>query len=143
MTAYGVDFVDEDDAGGVLLALFEEVADAGCADADEHLDEVGAGDGEEGNVGFARYCAGQKGLAGAWRSDEEDALGNAAAEALELLRFAEELDDLLELFLGFIDAGDILEGDLLLLHGEQAGAGFAEAHGLVAAGLHLAQEEET
>ena len=142
VTADCVDFVDEDDAGGVLLALLEEVADAGCADADEHLDEVGTGDGEEGDVGFAGYCAGEEGFACAWRSDEQDALGDAAAEALELLGFAEELDDLLELFLGFVDAGDVLEGDLLLLHGEQAGAGLAEAHGLVAAGLHLAQEEE-
>ena len=142
VTADCVDLVDEDDAGGVLLALLEEVADAGCADAYEHLDEVRAGDGEEGNVGFAGDCAGEEGLAGARRSDEEDALGDAAAEALELLRFAEELDDLFELFLGFVNAGDVLEGDLLLLHGEQAGAGLAEAHGLVAAGLHLAQEEE-
>ena len=142
VTSDCVDLVDEDDAGGVLLALLEEVADAGCADADEHLDEVRTGDGEEGDVGFAGDCAGEEGLAGARRSDEQDALGDAAAEALELLRFAEELDDLLELFLGFVDAGDVLEGDLLLLHGEQTGARLAEAHGLVAAGLHLAEEEE-
>src|SRR6202041_2464351 len=142
VTADRVDLVDEDDAGGVLLALLEEVADARCADAYEHLDEVRTRDGEEGDVGFASNCAGEEGLAGARRSDEENPLGDAAAEALELLRFAEELDDLLELFLGFVDAGDVLEGDLLLLHGEQAGARFAEAHGLIAAGLHLAEEEE-
>jgi hypothetical protein len=142
VTSDGVDFVDEDDAGGVLLALLEEVADAGCADAYEHLDEVRTGDGEEWDVGFASDCAGQEGLAGSRRSDEEDTLGDAAAEALELLRLAEELDDLLELFLGFVNSGDILESDLLLLHGEQTGAGLAEAHGLVAAGLHLAEEEE-
>ncbi len=142
VTSDGVDFVDEDDAGGVLLALLEEVANAGCADADEHFNEVRTGDGEEGDVGFAGDCAGEEGLAGARRSDEEDALGDAAAEALELLGLAEELDDLLELFLGFIDACDVLEGDLLLLHGEQAGAGFAEAHGLVPAGLHLAHHEQ-
>ena len=40
--ADGVDLVDEDDAGGVLLALLEEVAHAAGADADEHLDEVRA-----------------------------------------------------------------------------------------------------
>ena len=142
VTSDGVDLVDEDDAGSVLLALLEQVADAGCADADEHLDEVRTGDGEERNVGLAGDCAGQQGLAGSRRPDEQDALGDAAAEALELLRLAEELDDLLELFLGLVDAGDVLEGDLLLLHGEQAGAALAEAHGLVAAGLHLAQQEE-
>ncbi len=142
VTAYGIDLVDEDDAGGVLLTLLEEIANAGRADTDEHLDEVRTGDGEERNIGFAGDCAGEEGLAGARRSDEEHALGDAAAEALELLRFAEELDDLLEFFLGFVDAGDVLECDLLLLHGEQTSAGFAEAHRFIAAGLHLAEEEE-
>jgi hypothetical protein len=37
-----VDLVHEDDAGRVLLGLLEEVANARGADADEHLDEVGA-----------------------------------------------------------------------------------------------------
>ena len=40
MTADGVDLVDEDDAGRVLLGLLEHVADAARADADEHLDEI-------------------------------------------------------------------------------------------------------
>ena len=47
MAADGVDLVDEHDAGRVLLALLEQVADARGADADEHLDEVGAADREE------------------------------------------------------------------------------------------------
>ena len=42
VAADGVDLVDEDDAGRVLLGLLEQVAHAGGADADEHLDEVGA-----------------------------------------------------------------------------------------------------
>ena len=49
-----IDAVDEHDAGGVLLALLEQVADARGADADEHLDEVRAADREEGDVGFTR-----------------------------------------------------------------------------------------
>ena len=53
----GVDLVDEDDAGRVLLGLFEHVADAGSTDADEHLDKVRTGDGEEGNIGLARHRA--------------------------------------------------------------------------------------
>src|SRR5207237_276866 len=44
VAADGVDLVDEDDAGSVLLALLEEVAHAGSAHADEHLDDVGEGD---------------------------------------------------------------------------------------------------
>ena len=52
VAADGVDLVDEDDAGGVLLALREKVPHAGGPDADEHLDEVRSADGEEGHVGL-------------------------------------------------------------------------------------------
>ena len=60
-----VDLVDEDDAGRVLLALLEEVAHAARADADEHLDEVGARDAEERHAGLARDGAREQRLAGA------------------------------------------------------------------------------
>src|SRR4026209_1949188 len=59
MTADRVDLVDEDDAGSVLLALLEQIPNARRADADEHLDEVGSADGEEGHVGFTRDRAGE------------------------------------------------------------------------------------
>ena len=65
MTADRVDLVDEDDAGRVLLALLEQIADARGADADEHLDEVGAADREERNVRFTRDRAREQRLAGA------------------------------------------------------------------------------
>ena len=117
MPADRVDFVDEDDARRVLLALLEEVADAGRADADEHLDEVRAADREEGNVGFARDGAGQQRLAGSRGAHQQHALGDAAAKLLELLGFLQELDDFLKFFFGFIDAGDVLERDFLLAAG--------------------------
>ena len=40
-TAYGVDFVDENDAGRLLLGLTEQVADTAGSHTDEHLNEVG------------------------------------------------------------------------------------------------------
>ena len=142
MPADRVDLVHEDDAGGVLLALLEEVAHAGGAHAHEHLDEVRPGDGEERHVGLAGDGLGQQRLAGARRADEQHALGDLAAELLELLRVLEELDDLAQLFLGLFDAGHVLEGDLVLLLGDQPGAGLAEGQGLGAAALHLAHEED-
>ena len=81
VAADGVDLVDEDDAGGVLLALLEEVAHAAGADADEHLHEVGAGDGEERHAGLAGDGLGQQRLAGARRAHHQHALGDAAARA--------------------------------------------------------------
>ncbi len=86
MAADGVNFVNENDAGSILLALLEQVAHTASADADEHFDEVGAGNREEGNIGFASDGARQQRLARAWRADQKHALGNAAAQFLKLLR---------------------------------------------------------
>jgi hypothetical protein len=74
-------------------------------------------------------------------ADQQNALRNLATEALELVRILEEVDDLLELLLRFVDAGDIVERHPADLLGQQSCARFAEAHGLAAAGLHLAHEE--
>ena len=82
VAADGVDLVHEDDAGRVLLGLLEEVADAAGADADEHLDEVRAGDREERHAGLAGDGAGEQGLAGAGRPVEQHALGDPGARAL-------------------------------------------------------------
>ena len=139
---HGVDLVDEDDAGRVLLGLLEHVADARGAHAHEHLDEVRARDREERHVRLARDRPGQEGLARAGRADEEDALGDLPAEPLELLGILEELDDLLELDLRFLDARDVLEGHLLLRRGQELGAGLPEGEGLVPAGLHLPHDHE-
>ena len=57
-----VEFVDEDDAGGLRGGLLEHVADPRRPDADEHLHEVAAG--------LARDRFGQERLAGAGRPDE-------------------------------------------------------------------------
>ncbi len=110
-----VDFVDEDDAGSVFLALLEQVADATRADADEHLNEVRAGDREERNVRFTCNRAGQQGFARSRRSDQQDAFRDTPTEFLEFLGLAKELDDFLQLFLGFLDARNVLERDFLLL----------------------------
>src|SRR3546814_17038335 len=80
MGTVGVDLVDEDDAGRVARGLFEHVAHARGADADEHLDEIGPRNGEEGNPRLAGDGAGEQGLAGAGRTDEQRALRNLAAE---------------------------------------------------------------
>ena len=98
------------------------------ADADEHLDEVGAGDGEERHVGLAGDGAGEQRLAGAGRADEQHAARDAPAEPLELLRVAQELDDLLQVLLGLVDAGDVLEGDAAMRLGQELRLRLAEAH---------------
>ena len=137
MASDRVDFVDEDDAGGVLLGLLEHVAHAACADADEHLDEVRAGNGEERHVGFTRNGSRGQGLAGARRPDQQNAARDAPAELLEFLRIAQELDDLLQILLGLVDAGHVLESDATLRLGEEFSFRLAETHGLAGPALHL------
>ena len=142
MPADGVNFVDEDDAGSILLALLEKIADAAGADANKHLHEVRAGNRKERNVGFAGDSACEKGLARARRANQQNPFGNAAAKFLEFLRVFQELDNLLKFFLGFIGSGNIFKSGFFLLRGKQTRARFAEAQSLVAAGLHLAHQKQ-
>ena len=142
VAADGVDLVHEDDAGRRLLRLLEEVADARGADADEHLDEVGARDREERHAGLAGDRAREQRLAGAGRPVEQDALRDPRAERLELLRVLEELLDLVQLLDRLVRAGDVLEGDLRRVGRHPLGAALAEAHHLRAAALHLVHEED-
>ena len=142
VAAHGVDLVDEDDAGRVLLGLGEQVAHPRGADADEHLHEVGARDGEERHPGLAGHRPRQQGLAGARRAVEQDALGDARAQLLELARVLEELLDLLQLLDGLVDAGHVFEGDLGGVDAHLPGAALAEVHDLGAAALHLVHDED-
>ena len=112
VAADGIDLVDEDDGRAVLLGLLEEVADAARAHADEHLDEVGTGDREEGHSGLAGDGSGQQGLAGAGRAVQQHALRDAGADGLELGRLLEEVLDLFELLDGLVGTGDVAERDL-------------------------------
>src|SRR5262249_36400027 len=66
----------------------------------------------------------------------------AAAETLELLRVAQEFYDLLQILLGLVDAGHILEGDTAVRLRQQLGLRFAESHGFAARALHLARHED-
>src|SRR5258707_3350679 len=142
MTAYCINFVNEDDAWGIFLALLKQVANAACAHAYEHFYKIRTGDGEERNVGFAGHCPGQQGFACSRMSYQQYALGNASAQLLEFLRFAQELNDLAQLFLRFVHSSHVFERDFLLLHGKQSRAALAETQGLVAATLHLANHDE-
>ena len=113
VAADGVDLVDEDDGRRVLLGLLEQVAHAARADADEHLDEVRAGDRVERHARLARDGAGEQGLAGSGRAVQQHALRDAGADGLELApgSFRKSLISC-ELLDGLVGAGDVREGDL-------------------------------
>ncbi len=144
VAADGVDLVDEDDAGRVLLGLLEHVAHAGGAHADEHLHEIGAGDGEERHLGLTGNGLGQQGLTGTRRAHHQYAAGDLAAQFLELARVAQELDQLSDIFLGLFHAGDIVKSDFDLIFAQQAGTALAKGHcsAAGATALHLPHEED-
>ncbi len=104
----------------MLLGLLEHVAHARGADADEHFDEVGTEMVKNGTLASPAMARASKRLAGARRADHQHALGNLAAQLLELARILEEIDDLANLGLGLIDARDIGEGDVDLVFAQQA-----------------------
>ena len=66
--ANGIDLVDKDDTGGLLVGLLKEVTHLGGAPAYEHLHKFTACDGEEGDVGLTGHSLGQQGFAGARRA---------------------------------------------------------------------------
>ncbi len=125
----------------MLLRLLEEVAHAAGAHADEHLDEVRAGDGEEGHARLPGNRLGQQCLARARGADQEHALRDAAAEAQKFLGLLEEVDDLEQLFFGFVGAGHVFKGDRGVVAGEHARLALAEGERLVVAALSLAEDE--
>ena len=96
---------------------------------------------KNGTLASPATARASQGLTGTRRADQQHALGDLAAQALELLRVLQELDDFLKLLLRLVDAGDVIECHPADLLGQQARPRFAEAHGLAAAGLHLAHEE--
>ena len=114
-----VELVDEDDARLVAARFAEQLAHARRADAGIHLDEVGTAGGDEGHARFARHRPREQRLAGARRADEQDAARNPAADRREPRRVLQEVDDLADLVLGFVHAGDVLErdGDFLRVDG--------------------------
>ena len=143
--AHRVELVDEDDAGRHLARLLEQIAHARGADADEHLDELGARDREEPDARLARDRAREQRLAGARGPDQQHAARQARAEHAVALGVLQELDDLLQLGLGLVDAGDVGEGRLGVLLDVDLGAALADRHqaaGAHAARRHAPQQED-
>ena len=93
---------------GAAAGLLEQVAHAGRANADEHLDELRAAR-FEAHPGFAGGRLRDERLARAGRPDEEHAFRNPPAQLRESLRRLEELDDLAQLGDGLVGAAHVLE----------------------------------
>ena len=56
LTAYGIDFINEHDAGRFLLGLPEEIPDTAGTDTHKQLDKLGGCNGEKRDSGFTSNC---------------------------------------------------------------------------------------
>jgi hypothetical protein len=86
-------------------------------------------------------CARQQCLTSTRRANKQCALGDLASKARKFLRVAQEFHNLFELFLGFVDACNIVKRHAPMLFSEHLGLGFTKAHGTTfAAALHPVHE---
>ena len=137
-----VNLIDKDQTRSMLLALLEHVAHPAGTNAHKHFHKVRSTNREEWHIRLTCNSTGKEGLTCSWRAYHEDALGNGSTECLKLAWIAKKIDNLKELLFGFLDAGDIFEGNLLLIHREHLGLGLTKAHCSLAGRLHLMAEEE-
>ena len=126
LTTDSVDLVDKDDGGGGLLGLLKQVADTAGANTYIKLNKVRAGDGQKLHTGLACHGLGQQGLTGTRRANQQHALGDAGAHGGVGLGVFQKVNDLAELLLLLVAAGNIGEGLLVLLIAAQLGAGLGE-----------------
>ena len=127
LLADGIDLIDKDDAGGLFLCLFEQVANLGGAATDEHFDELGTGNREERNARLAGNGFGKKGLTGSRRADEQHATRQLGADLLIALGLLEEIDDLFKRLLSLFLACDVFKGNAHVFRRDNACARLAEA----------------
>src|SRR5438132_2270311 len=107
-----IQFIDKDDARSLLLGLFKQISDAGSANADEHLDEFRAGDGEERNASFAADSFCKQSLARTGWPYKKHSFRNSSAKLLVLPRLLEEVDHFHQFGLGFVDPCHVFKADV-------------------------------
>ena len=109
--AYGVDFVDKDNGGRLLLCLGKGVADAGSSHSDKHLHEIRTRHGEERYACLSSHSLGKQRLTRSRRTDKKGSLGYLAAKVGIFLRVLQEVNYLLHLLLGSLLPCHVLERD--------------------------------
>ncbi len=138
VTANSVNLINKYNAGRHALGLLKQVTHTAGANADEHLNKVGAADGEERHLGLPRDRFGQQGFTSTRRAHQQNAFRNPGTQVEVVFGVLEEIDDFLELVLLLISARDIREGNLVLGWVHHVGGAFAKVHHPAAAAGLLA-----
>ena len=146
VTTDSVDLVNEDDGGGCLLCLLEQVANTAGTDTDEHFDEVRTRNGKERNACFTSNGASQQSLTGSGRAIEKNTLGDASAHGLESGRVFQEVFNFTELFDGLVSTSYVGERNGRSFFGDELVSRLTKLHDSAAtatSGAHHEPEEQT
>ena len=112
-TANGVNLVDEDNAGGLLLCLSKQVPHTRSTHTHKHLHKVATANGEEGYIRLARHSLCKQSLTRSGRTYKQCSFGNLTTKVAIFLGLAEEIYNLHNLHLSLLQTGNILEGNLI------------------------------
>ena len=89
--ADGIDLVDKNNTGCHFLGFLKQVADTGCAHADEHFHKIRTGQGEEGHVCLSCHRLGQQRLTGSRRAHQQGTFGQLGADLRIFSRIVQEI----------------------------------------------------
>ena len=92
--ADGVNFVDKNNAGCILISFFKKVSYTGRAHTDIEFDEIRTRQREKRYMRLACNGLGQKGLAGSGRPDQQSALGEPGTDLDIAAGIVQEINDL-------------------------------------------------
>jgi hypothetical protein len=137
-----VQLVDEHNRRRGLFRLFEQVAHPAGAHPDKHLDELRTAEMEERSFRFSSHRPRHQRLSGPRRSHQQYAPRNVRSEIMVLLGPAQEVHDLLQVFLGFICTGHHGENHLGRFAGVTPRFAAAEVEGSPLCARRLAPHPE-
>ena len=141
LAAHRINFVNKNDAGRVFLRVFEHVTHTRRTHTHKHLNKVGTRNAEKWHLGFAGNAFRQQGFTRTGGAYQQQPTGDATTESLETLGVTQEVNDLTHLFFGFITAGNVRKGNVVVVLVHHAGLAFPKAERTAfASALHLTHE---
>ena len=87
----GIDLIDEDDAGSLLICLAEQIAHTGSTDTDIHFHELRTGDGEERNLRLTGHGLCKQSLTGSRRPYQQGTLRQLRTDGQVFLRLMQKV----------------------------------------------------
>ena len=126
LSAHSIYLIDKYKTGCILLGIRKEVSDSGCADADEHLNEIGTRDGEKGHLSLSGYGFCQKSLTGSGLSLQQNTLGDPCSKLIVLCGILKEINYLIKILFFFRKTCHIIECHFAVC--DQLGSALAEIH---------------